>query len=394
MSDTQKKHSATAVALVAILFPLFIFGSLELICRVFGLDARLRGVTGPQVLEMPTWMLAEAGSRAKAARLSATGQQIDWLDLFESAEGYRVRLVPNVSREITNTFSRIDWDKVHRYRVTTNSLGFRGPEPISPKPKNGYRVLVFGDSSSFGWGVNDQEMYSSVMRSALQERFPDRQVEVLNFAIPGDSSEYGRLVFENFARNYAADVIILGFGANDAKRVPVPHAKQVDQFRSAQTLLKVQSILDRSALVRTLKAGLARLASKLSKPGSNAAVPAVKRKRYRANLSTMIDQGQQAGASEVLVLTLCTPGDYAVVAEEAASAKKATFFNGQRMLIDDLPLIKAGKIYPQMVEQMRAQYPADLQASELNYVSSDGCHPNALGHKLVGEKLAQILSKH
>src|SRR6476646_3134385 len=37
--------------------------------------------------------------------------------------------------------------------VTINSLGFRGKEPVSPKPPGRFRVVVVGDSLTVGYGV-------------------------------------------------------------------------------------------------------------------------------------------------------------------------------------------------------------------------------------------------
>lgn len=67
-------------------------------------------------------------------------------------------------------------------RVRINNLGFRGPH-IDPK-KNGKRVLVVGDSFTFGWGVPDEATWVQMLDSAQTD------VEVLNLgrggAHPGD----------------------------------------------------------------------------------------------------------------------------------------------------------------------------------------------------------------
>src|SRR5687768_13738025 len=44
------------------------------------------------------------------------------------------------------------------FRVSVNSLGFRGPEIGVPKPPGVFRIFAIGESSTFGWkGVRSHE---------------------------------------------------------------------------------------------------------------------------------------------------------------------------------------------------------------------------------------------
>ena len=391
---SKSQLSVSQILILTIGVPLFALGMLEVACRILNLPSRISGEPDTVALEMPTWMLREEGSKQKAVQLAASKQEVDWLDIFEESPGIRVHLVPGLERRVTNTFSRIAADREARYLVKANSLGFRGPDPVSPKPANGFRVVIFGDSSSFGWGVNQDETYAAVLERDLQVRHPERKIEVLNFAIPGDSSEYGRLIFEKYAKDLEPDLVILGFGANDAKAVPLPHKKQVDSFRSQEGIQSVRQTLEWSALVRTIKA-IIQKASAVSagekQPGNGKKKNAVRYKRYRDNLLAMASGSEKLGASAAMLVAICTPGDYAQVANHLADDQDFLFFNGQQYLISRLPEIKNHKLYPEMVQQMESRYPQDLAISELNYISSDGCHPNALGHRLIGEKISLII---
>ena len=53
------------------------------------------------------------------------------------------------------------------YKITTNSLGLRGEEVETVKPEDSYRVLMLGDSMTFGWGVENEETFSSVLEQRL-----------------------------------------------------------------------------------------------------------------------------------------------------------------------------------------------------------------------------------
>jgi hypothetical protein len=64
-------------------------------------------------------------------------------------------------------------------RFTTNSLGFRGPEPeLSPHRP----ILFLGDSFTMGYGVNDGEEFPALVRNALTKRGPDT-VAVINAGV-------------------------------------------------------------------------------------------------------------------------------------------------------------------------------------------------------------------
>jgi lysophospholipase L1-like esterase len=86
--------------------------------------------------------------------------------------------------------------------VTTNSFGFRSPEIVGGRDK----ILVLGDSVAWGYGVGDDDDFSSLLQSALGPRSPD----VVNMAVSGygPDQEYGWL-----ARN------INGLGAGRIKRI-------------------------------------------------------------------------------------------------------------------------------------------------------------------------------
>ncbi len=77
--------------------------------------------------------------------------------------------IPAVSYELIPSASRT----AYRNIVTTNSLGFRGPE-LTNKPL----LAVFGDSITFGYGVADDETLPAQLQKQLSE------YNVLNTAAP------------------------------------------------------------------------------------------------------------------------------------------------------------------------------------------------------------------
>ena len=70
-----------------------------------------------------------------------------------------------------------------RYRI--NSDGFRDRRYARPKPTSVFRVLVLGDSITFGYGVEQAESYPKLLESELAEVARSVPVEVLNLGVGG-----------------------------------------------------------------------------------------------------------------------------------------------------------------------------------------------------------------
>lgn len=341
----------------------------------------------PQVLEMPTWMLSDANALARA---QPSSDSLEWLNLFVAGDGFRVHLIPGSQLAVKNTFSLIAADRERRYLIRANSLGFRGPEVAPRKPPHTFRITVFGDSSSFGWGVDEADTWWSLLRAELQHRYPATPIEVANFAIPGDSSAYGRLLFEQFAPRFESDLTILGFGANDAKPVYTSHTDQVARFQQRGTLLQIVGVLKWSALVQLLEQAITRRTQR-GEPRPRPRIPAVAAEDFRGNLEAMGQQARALGSKEVLLLGLCTPAQYARQARSAAQRGKFLWLNAQSQLLKALPQIQKQELYPEYVQRLEQRAKDELSRNRLFYITSDGCHPNELGNRFVADKLLQLV---
>ena len=106
------------------------------------------------------------------------------------------------------------------YQISVNSLGFRGAEPITPKPKNSLRIWCMGGSTTFDiFADTDQHTWSAYLQQQLQEALPDRTVEVFNAGVPGEVLEGSKLDFEEFQSVIEADYVIIYHGPNDLRQL-------------------------------------------------------------------------------------------------------------------------------------------------------------------------------
>lgn len=122
-------------------------------------------------------------------------------DVYDSIRGWA--LAPNV-RDL-----RVFRDEV----LNSNSMGLRGRreypyDRVPGKP----RILVLGDSYTFGDEVSDDETFSSVLATLLPN------TEVLNFGIHGYGHDQMLLYFRTEGVKYRPDVVVLGYVWFDQER--------------------------------------------------------------------------------------------------------------------------------------------------------------------------------
>jgi hypothetical protein len=66
--------------------------------------------------------------------------------------------------------------------LSSNSLGFRGPEVISKRPAE-HRVLAFGGTQLYGLGIADTVLVTSVLDNRLNQDRGARTYRVMNFGV-------------------------------------------------------------------------------------------------------------------------------------------------------------------------------------------------------------------
>jgi hypothetical protein len=103
--------------------------------------------------------------------------------------------------------------------LNTNSKGVRGKKDF-PRPKNKekIRILILGDSFTFGDEVSDNETYSSY----LQEMLP--HAEVINMGVHGYGHDQMLVLFKEEGVKYQPDIVILGF-------LPLDMVRNLLEFR-------------------------------------------------------------------------------------------------------------------------------------------------------------------
>lgn len=98
----------------------------------------------------------------------------------------------------------------------TNSLGFRDTREYSlAKPPGTFRIVVLGDSVTFGHGALNETSYPFLLEQRLHEWRPDVKWEVWNLGIPGYNTAQELAYLNEIGERYAPDLVIVGFFPND-----------------------------------------------------------------------------------------------------------------------------------------------------------------------------------
>jgi hypothetical protein len=97
-----------------------------------------------------------------------------------------------------------------------NSLGFRDTREYSlTKPAGTFRIMVLGDSVTFGHGALYETTYPYLLEQRLREWRPDVKWEVWNLGVPGYNTAQELAYLNEIGERYAPDLVIVGFFSND-----------------------------------------------------------------------------------------------------------------------------------------------------------------------------------
>jgi lysophospholipase L1-like esterase len=108
------------------------------------------------------------------------------------------------------------------YAVRVNNLGFRGPDVKPEKGEGRFRIVILGDSISFGRMYDEQHIYPSILQQKLDAALPERDIEVINASMSGRDTWETRALLENRILPLSPDLVILQICLNDHIRLPAP----------------------------------------------------------------------------------------------------------------------------------------------------------------------------
>lgn len=123
--------------------------------------------------------------------------------------------------------------------VMANSHGMRSREVSVAEAQDRRRVLCFGDSSTFAFGVDFADAWPNQLQELLDDAQPGA-VEILNAGIPGQTSYQGRQRLTRELAKWRPQWAVITFGNNDGWRwdglTDKEHARRASLLRNLSAL--------------------------------------------------------------------------------------------------------------------------------------------------------------
>ena len=297
--------------------------------------------------------------------------------------------------------------------MTINADAERGPTFAREKSPGSLRVCVIGDSIVFGLGVTDEERYPIATGHILHARHPNKSIDVIPFSQVAYRLSGYRTRLLPKALAYHPDIVVLGFVLNDFEPPPVgsagpqittisptpetgllataksitgklrQHSHLVYWARKQAQVLLTTRLMDRDALVKAWELECMYPDTPDFKAMWDYTVK---------QLDEIHDHCAAAGAQLVIVVT---PFDNQLNAERLAV---------YRQTLPDLPESCLNNIPQQRLAAYCAsrslpfvdvtpEFKANADKVFLRMLEGrvDLCHPTAEGHRLVAQKLAEII---
>ncbi len=116
------------------------------------------------------------------------------------------------------------------YYVRTNAQGYRSDADFVPEKGDRPRIVFLGDSFTAGDGVANGQRFTELVGDALG-------AEVYNFAVPGTGTDQQMLIYEGFAADVQADLIVFCANVVNIDRNLLSHRESVDRTTGQRVLV-------------------------------------------------------------------------------------------------------------------------------------------------------------
>ena len=104
--------------------------------------------------------------------------------------------------------------------VAINSMGLRDREYSLEKPAGVIRILMLGDSLTFGWGAPEAGTTSKALERLLNAGGGPARYEVINTGVGNTNTAMQTAYFVNKGYQFQPDIVVLNYFINDAEETP------------------------------------------------------------------------------------------------------------------------------------------------------------------------------
>jgi hypothetical protein len=308
---------------------------------------------------------------------------------------HRISSIPGLSYELIPLSKDIEAD------IFINSKGIRDREYEIPKPPDVFRIIILGDSITFGMGCKTLETYSKILEKKLNENlYTAKKYEVLNAGVYAYNAMQKVIFLESRLLEYDPDLVIFEFYNDDYQRtallkldnmpdVPkgedsIPIGKKEIFSLNMARLLPLpynlnKNLLEHSAFYRFLNMRFYNFLSKIDPikyyPNAYKFIGGKFAVEYNRNAFNILNQLSQAKKFKVLIVAFPR-----LVNEDDNDIYVKT---------------ELEKLYGMNTLNLYQELKKRIDLLLLRRWPHDDCHLNPLGHKLAAQIIYKtLLEKH
>ena len=124
--------------------------------------------------------------------------------------------------------------------VVINSHGHRNKEISINKSPGITRVVMLGDSLTFGWGVSSENTVSARLEVLLNATGSENRFEVINAGIGNTNTEMQVTRFLTDEVKFAPDILVLNYFINDAEPIPRPNKSTLMKYSASYVFFSLR----------------------------------------------------------------------------------------------------------------------------------------------------------
>lgn len=258
-------------------------------------------------------------------------------------------------RPNTSIIFRGQFVQIKPTKVTINDLGFRDFTYNLTKQNNTFRIIVLGDSYTFGWGVEMNETFSKVLERKLNMGSGGTRYEVMNLGVPGYDATQEAEMYRTAGARYNPDLVIIGFCSNDVESSALQR-ELYEKLKDNSTLKALYGITDDYSM--------------------NQAIQRMKEKQ-------VADLGEEKNWEEAVLKPYSKLANL-TRRHNISVVVYATTFSKESLILD---------IPSQIAGWTAAISSADLSNPD-NYLNPQDQHPNKKAHSIYADELYDLLIKN
>ena len=298
---------------------------------------------------------------------------------------------PVLTWKIRSGLKNVWWDYTV---VSTNKRGLRMKREIGEKKAGALRVVMLGDSVTFGYRVpiarertdvkkiDPGKTYPVLVEERLRAAHSGREIEIIPLACPGYTSGQGLAWLQRDIEELQPDIVTACFGWNDIRSAGLPDRETFP--RTAGQVL-AREIISRSQGLLHITASAAARKSNADNPKERASEPRSSPEEYTAHFEQMADVCRSHGVWFGVILPVYRDPN----TPDTEPLQQTRPDEGARMALyrDRLrEFVKVRNIPSlEIVELTEKNWPASKS------LFGERIHPNAEGHTLMAERVAAFI---